>query len=44
MQNAIEASSLTKYYDGFLAVDHISFNVEKPVSFPKRRENQNGTA
>ena len=27
MQNAIEASGLTKYYDDFLAVDHISFNV-----------------
>jgi len=33
MQNAIEASGLTKYYDDFLAVDHISFNVEKGEIF-----------
>jgi ABC-2 type transport system ATP-binding protein len=33
MQNAIEASGLTKYYDDFLAVDHISFNVEKGKIF-----------
>lgn len=33
MQYAIEASSLTKYYDDFLAVDHISFNVEKGEIF-----------
>ena len=28
MQNAIEASSLTKYYDDFLAVDHIILTAE----------------
>lgn len=33
MQNAIEASGLTKYYNDFLAVDHISFNVEKGEIF-----------
>jgi len=33
MQNAIETSSLTKYYDDFLAVDHISFNVKKDEIF-----------
>jgi len=33
MQNTIEASGLTKYYDDFLAVDHISFNVEKGEIF-----------
>jgi ABC-2 type transport system ATP-binding protein len=33
MQNAIEASGLTKYYDDLLAVDHISFNVEKGEIF-----------
>jgi len=33
MQNVIETSSLTKYYDDFLAVDHISFNVKKEEIF-----------
>jgi ABC-2 type transport system ATP-binding protein len=33
MNNAIESINLTKYYDDLLAVDHISFEVEKGEIF-----------
>lgn len=33
MNNAIESINLTKYYDNLLAVDHISFEVEKGEIF-----------
>jgi len=33
MPNAIEANNLTKYYDKFLAVDHIDFTVEQGEIF-----------
>src|SRR3989337_4110404 len=32
-ENAIEVSSLTKYYHKLLAVDHINFNVKKGECF-----------
>ena len=33
MNNIIEVKNLTKYYDGFLAVDHINFEVKKGEIF-----------
>ena len=33
MDNAIEAKNLTKYYDKFLAVDHINFEAKKGEVF-----------
>ena len=33
MADAIEVAGLTKYYDNFLAVDHISFEVKKGEIF-----------
>jgi len=33
LDNAIEATGLTKYYGDFLAVDHISFQVKKGEIF-----------
>jgi ABC-2 type transport system ATP-binding protein len=33
MNNIIEVKKLTKYYDGFLAVDHINFEVKKGEIF-----------
>ena len=33
MQNAVEVKNLTKYYGKFLAVDNISFSVEKGEIF-----------
>jgi len=33
MNNIIEVKKLTKYYDGFLAVDHINFEVKRGEIF-----------
>jgi len=33
MDNAIDAVNLTKYYDDFLAVDHVSFDIKKGEIF-----------
>jgi ABC-type uncharacterized transport system ATPase subunit len=33
MDNALEATNLTKYYRDFLAVDHINFQVKKGEIF-----------